>query len=111
MAGRSGAAAIEMELRDAAKALNFARIAVFVRPSNAALADGLDALQGLTPRLTRTEDELFVAFSEVDGLEKKNLRKLDVSNDLFSEAAYGVEIQSVAADGGERVIGVSLYLQ
>ena len=110
MAGRSGAAAIEMELRDAAKALNFAKIALAVRPNNAALADGLDSLNGLTPKLTRTEDELFVRFSEVPD-EQHEVRKLDVSEDLFPDAAYGVEIQSFADGGTERVIGVSLYLQ
>ncbi len=109
MAGRSGAAAIEMELREAAEAFSkqVPRLAERLRGSNAALAESLFALLGRKPRLERLEAELYLHFA--DG-PAEQLDKVDITDELsyeFGEVPYGVEVQS--SDG--VVYGVSLYLQ
>ena len=104
MAGRSGAAAIEMELREAAA--NFVTfvptLAKQLQSTNAELATSLIAVKETKPTVVRREDEMYLQYAEaVD-----DITKFDVSSE-FGEIAYGVEIQC----NGSRVIGVSLYLQ
>ena len=109
MAGRSGAAAIEMELRDAAT--NFIEfLPTLVRQlqsSDAALAESLAAcITNRTPTRDRREDELLLWFVPTPP-DAAALRKTDVS-DEFGVIAYGVEI--MRSDDG-TVVGASIYLQ
>ena len=108
MAGRSGAAAIEMELRDAAKAFCEAvpQLSTALRPTNPRLADGLLAIEGASPSIQRKEDELFLTFAAAEVHNAAALHKIDVS-DQFGDIPYGIELHT--AEG--VVLGVSLYLQ
>ena len=106
MAGRSGAAAIEMELR--AAAVDFCealpRLSKSLRQTDSQLADGLLAIDGVKPAMERREDELFLTFAPA--VDASHVQKTDVSHE-FGRIPHGVEIHSTEG----RVLGVSLYLQ
>lgn len=105
MAGRSGAAAIEMELREAAVTVQKAlpMLAEHIRHQNAALADSMDKLVGKKPTLDRRPDELVLSFAPSDDAAPQ---RTDVSEAL-GDIPYGVEVLS----SGGQVVGMSLYLQ
>lgn len=108
MAGRSGAAAIEMELRAAAvdfcEAEALQRLSKSLRQTDPQLADGLLAINGVKPAIERREDELFLTFAAANAA--RVIQKTDVSHE-FGAIPYGIEIHSHAG----TVLGVSLYLQ
>jgi hypothetical protein len=108
MAGRSGAAAIEMELRAAAvdfcEAEALQRLSKSLRQTDPQLADGLLAINGVKPGIERREDELFLTFAAANAA--RGIQKTDVSHE-FGAIPYGIEIHSHAG----TVLGVSLYLQ
>ena len=105
MAGRSGAAAIEMELREAAASfVKFVpTLAKQLESKNADLAKSLLAVKDQKPTNMRQEDEMYLQYTEA---AEATITKSDVT-DEFGEIAYGVEIHC----NGSQVVGVSLYLQ
>lgn len=108
MAGRSGRAALESELRDAAKGLDVQQLAHRVRSSNPSLAAALDQVCGIKPTFVRRDDpeeDMFIRFSE-GSAEGVSATKHDVS-DFFEGIPYGVEVQTKS----DKVVGISLYLQ
>ena len=109
MAGRSGAATIEVALREAAQNFNAKQLADLVRKSSdpdasEALAAALEAAALQKPRLERREGEVWLEFAS----PKDSARRMDCSS-LLSSVGYGVE---VLYDPDERVFyGVSFYLE
>jgi len=105
MAGRSGAAAIEMELRETAKHFSATRLARAIRAGDApdhALADALEAVGTTMPQIERREGEIFLAFC-IDTQEPT--RKVDCT--AIYGALCGTEVHMLH----ERALGVSLYLE
>ena len=105
MAGRSGAAAIEMELREAAASfVKFVpTLAKQLESKNADLAKSLLAVKDQKPTNIRREDEMYLQYTEA---AEATIAKFDVT-DEFGDVAYGVEIHCNCS----QVVGVSLYLQ
>ena len=107
MAGRSGAAAIEVELREAAKSFNARELAGRVRAAptpDEELAAALDAIASATPSIDRREGELFLSFG--DPASDGATRRIDCS-ELCAPCGYGMEVHLHK----QRVVGVSIYLE
>ena len=107
MAGRSGAAAIEVELREAAKSFDARELAGRVRAASTPdeeLADALDAIVSATPSIDRREGEVFLSFADPVG--DGATRRVDCSA-LCAPCGYGMEVQLHQ----QRVVGVSIYLE
>ena len=106
MAGRSGAALIDVELREAARTFDAAAMAKLVRTRSAAgddeVAAALDAVgDGKPERIERLEGEMLAHFGAApDG----DVRKCDVT-ELCAVDGYGIELQLSAA----RLARVSFY--
>eukprot|EP00310_Coccolithus_braarudii_P002216 CAMPEP_0183360154 /NCGR_PEP_ID=MMETSP0164_2-20130417/54474_1 /TAXON_ID=221442 /ORGANISM="Coccolithus pelagicus ssp braarudi, Strain PLY182g" /LENGTH=110 /DNA_ID=CAMNT_0025534449 /DNA_START=39 /DNA_END=371 /DNA_ORIENTATION=- len=109
MAGRSGAAAIEVELRDAAAGFDPRQLATRVRVSSlsdaAVLADALNVASTLTPQLIRREGEAYLAFGELSS-DTPLARRIDCTALYGGAAGFGIEVHL----SGDFVIGVSIYL-
>jgi hypothetical protein len=110
MAGRSGAAAIESELREAASKFDCKTLAASVRKSNdqshdEALASALEALSSTTPCFDRREGELLW---ELDDAADSAVRKVDCTS-LCGLSGCGLEVQLSESRG--VIVGVSLYLE
>ena len=105
MAGRSGAAAIEIELREAASKFDARTLAQRIRSGSTpdeVLAAALDAISSAQPQADRREGELFLAFAaDVDVT-----RRVEVTS-LCDVRGYGVEVHLCS----DRVTGVSIYLE
>ena len=105
MAGRSGAAAIEVELRDAAQRFDAKQLAERVRKSGGdeTLAAALDAVVSETPQFERREGEVFLAFRA--GSEQA-ARRMDCT---AASGLRGCGLEVLLLDGS--VLGVSFYLE
>ena len=101
-------------MRDAAMSFDTKKLGEALRrrsgstAATIALANGLDAVADLKPRIERREAETYLHFNE--SIAGRPLQKQDVS-DEFPGAPYGVEIEIVADTEGDIavVVGVSLY--
>ena len=105
MAGRSGAAALEVALQEAATGFNARALAKTVRsgarPDAEALASALEAVQSRTPLIQPREFECYLEYAAVaDGAP---VRRADVST---AGASNGVELSLLEG----ALVGVSLYL-
>ena len=106
MAGRSGAAALEVALQEAATGFNARALAKTVRsgarPDAEALASALEAVQSRTPLIQPREFECYLEYAAVaDGAP---VRRADVST---AGASHGVELSLLEG----ALVGVSLYLE
>lgn len=108
MAGRSGAAAIEVALREAAASFDAHALANKLRgsamPDGAALASALEPLHGQKPVLQQREGELYLEYAAVP--DSVTLKRADVST-LAASGGHGVELLL----NGTSVVGVSIYLE
>lgn len=106
MAGRSGAAVIEVELREAATSFDVVRLARAVRrtaaPPDHVLADALEAVGSTVPQMDRREGEILLTFG--NGTEEPT-HKIDCTT-LYG-AMCGTEVHMLHT----QVIGVSFYLE
>ena len=109
MAGRSGAAAIEVALGEAAASFDAAALATQLRSSSVrdaqALASALEAVQG-RPAVQTRDGECYLEFVAI--AEDAEVRRADVSAAYTGGSlGHGVEVLLV----GSSVVGVSLYLE
>lgn len=114
MAGRSGAAALEIEMREAVAKFDARAMAAEIRRggdanslSAQAAASALEAAHGVKPQLHQREGELFLEYATAPA--GAQLTKHDIPAD-----GYGIELQycSEGASGsGCTLIGVSMYLE
>ena len=112
MAGRSGSAAIEVELAEAAKSFDAPSVAAKLRDSaldNADdLASALEALRDSKPQMIRREGEHYMQFAEAP---TDSIKRTDVSEEAGC-SGFGMEIHWFVDDrGGTVIAGVSLYLE
>ena len=110
MAGRSGAAALEIALREAANSFDPKVLGAKLRQSNSpddtALANLLDGIASMTPVLERRDGEVVLSFC---GASVEVARRVDIS-DLCCANGYGVELVVAAGnDQAEVVVRVSFY--
>ena len=107
MAGRSGAAAIEVALGEAAAAFDPRALADAIRrsslPDGEALATGLEGVQSIRPCIKPKDGECYLEYGAVDA--GAAARRVDCAQACPS-ASHGVEVHLV----GTAVVGVSLYL-
>jgi len=109
MAGRSGAAALEIELREAARSFqdNLPALILHLQSNHSAIAASLAraARAGAPPpTLERREDELYLAYSTA--VAAAHVERTDVST-AFGELGCGVELHT----SGGTLLGASFYLQ
>lgn len=101
MAGRSGAALIEMELREAAQRIDPRALAEGVRkrakPGEDALAAALDALgeADAKPRIERLDGEVLAHFDLLSADAGASVQKFDVT-ELCAADGYSVEVHICA---------------
>lgn len=112
MAGRSGSAAIEVELAEAAKSFDAPTVAAKLRDS--ALDDGddiataLEAMRDHKPQMIRREGEHYMLFAEAPA---DSIKRTDVSEEAGC-SGFGMEVHWFVDDRGATVVaGVSLYLE
>ena len=112
MAGRSGSAAIEVELAEAAKSFDAPTVAAKLRDS--ALDDGddiataLEAMRDHKPQMIRCEGEHYMLFAEAPA---DSIKRTDVSEEAGC-SGFGMEVHWFVDDRGATVVaGVSLYLE
>ena len=106
MAGRSGAAAIEVELREAARKFDAHKVAQRIRAGSTpdeVLAAALDAIGSVSPRAHRREGEMFLAFGDESAC---GTRRVEVTS-LCDAHGYGVEVHL----RDDHVVAVSIYLE
>lgn len=109
MAGRSGAAAIEVALREAATSFDGRALAEFLRLTNPSVANALEAAsREQTGKLEPREGELYLAFAAVP--ENARVTREDVSQSAGA-VGHGVELQLFAGDSSLVLAGVSFYLE
>ena len=111
MAGRSGAAAVEVELREAATRFDAKELAACVHAAAAnddkwrEIAAALDSVSAIAPHVERGEGEAFLRFAEAaDGA---SLRRVDCTELVGESLGFGLELLL----NGEQLVGVSLYLE
>ena len=113
MAGRSGAAAIELELAEAAKTFDALAVAAKLRDSaldnGDDLASALEAVRKQKPQMIQREGEAYMQFADTP--VEQPIKKTDVSEEAGS-GGCGMEIHWFLDDRGSTVVaGVSLYLE
>ena len=106
MAGRSGAAALEVALQEAATGFDARALAKTVRsgarPDAEALASALEAVQSSTPLIQPREFECYLEYAAV--ANDVPVQRADVS---MAGASHGVELSLLEG----ALVGVSLYLE
>ena len=106
MAGRSGAAALEVALQEAATGFDAQALANAMRsgtrPDAEALASALEAVQSRTPRIQPREFECYLEYTAV--ANGAPVRRADVS---MAGATHGVELSLLEG----ALVGVSFYLE
>lgn len=111
MAGRSGAAAIEVALREAVASFDPRKLAAkFAAVGDTAAATALQELDGST-RSERVEDgERLLVYADESACAPT--RKVDVSS-MCDAVGYGAELLlgSKSSGDGQRVVSVSFYLE
>ena len=110
MAGRSGAAAIEVELAEAATSFDALAVAAKLRASaldnREDLALALEAVREQKPQMIKREGECYMQYAEGD-----SVKRTDVSEEAGS-VGCGMEIHWIVDDrGGTALAGISLYLE